>query len=539
MKRSPERQFGPRQRGMTTLVIAIVLLIILSIVAMFATSVGLFEQRTATNENRAKLTQTAAESAVNLGIEFIKANTAVLTSERAGGWLHDDSLRWVPCTDDDALCATVPDATRRAGMYRYSAGDSTDIDLAAVLPDGDTSMTALNLGNATTDMTITVSALLCRMDGANPDSADCVLEPEEPGRTAVTVVADAAVDSEGAAAQARSTIATFRQIGGAAAVPLVASGTVMGLGNAEIVANPNAGGPGVPASIWSPCPVDIEAGTTGAADPFNLCPAAGSSGIGSVITCHLGEYLQGRPREDLLTICPFQNNACGCPGLDEGSLSGKTGNTRREGIDILDRDGNTGLPDVQYFPREPYDNANDPLDDSLFEVIFAQDVVPEGEVNVAATCAGNDPGGTATTDCAKVALAELGAVATTCSALNENSTGLFWIPLGRCDGFPSQIGSPDAPAVIVIEAEETTLQMTGNSVLFGMLYVRSSTNKATFAPRGSVKIYGMAIVEGFADPKGGFTLVYSEEVANAINNSPAFTQFAPVPGSWLDSTTAF
>ena len=64
MKRSPERQFGPRQRGMTTLVIAIVLLIILSIVAMFATSVGLFEQRTATNENRAKLTQTAAESAV-------------------------------------------------------------------------------------------------------------------------------------------------------------------------------------------------------------------------------------------------------------------------------------------------------------------------------------------------------------------------------------------------------------------------------------------------------------------------------------------
>lgn len=525
-----------RQLGITTLLIAILLLAILSIIAVFATSVGVFEQRTETNENRAKLVQATAEASLNLGIEFMRANNALVSAETTNGWLNAASLRWVPCSSGAPSgqpdpCLAERDPTRRAAMYRYTFGGSTQVNVGEIVPTAAT-LTSVSLGgSATTPVTTTLGAIMCRLDEEDPTSTACVLNPEQPGLVAVTLVSNATIPGESAAAEVKETIATFRTIGGAASVPLVASGTVMGLGNAEIVANPNAGGWGVPASIWSPCPVDIEAGSTGSADP--LCPSAGG-GVGSVITCHVGEYLKGKPRTSLLTECPFSNNACGCPSISAGSLSGSSQGIRRESIDILDIDGGEGvLPDIKYFPRHPWDDPSDPLDDSMFEVIFQRDVVPQGETSVAQNCGGGSE------DCAIVALEAMGATETTCEALSDTSTGLYWARSGQCGKFAPQIGSAEAPVVLVVEGDCETLSIQGNTVVFGMLFIRSSKNCATFAPRGTVKIFGMAVVEGMADPKGNFTLVYSEEIAQAIINSPAFNNFGRLPGSWLDSRVSF
>lgn len=527
------------QRGLTTLLIALLLLGILSIVVLFATSVGVFDQRTATNENRAKLAQASAEAGLNLSTEFFKANLALINEdEDAGGWLVAASRRWVACSTaapsgEVDPCLAERDATRRAAMYRYQFNGTTNVDYAAIMPAG-ARLTAVSLGDATTPMTVNVSATMCRMDMSDPANPVCALDPaDEDNRIAVTLVSNASIVGESAAAEVKETLATYRMIGGAATVPLVASGTVMGLGNAQIVANPNAGGWGVPASIWSPCPVDIESGSTGSTDP--LCPAAGG-GIGSVITCHVGEYLRGRPITDLLTVCPF-GNGCDCPTINGGALSGSSQGTQRESIDILDIDGGEGeLPDITYFPREPWDDPADPLDDSLFEVIFNQDVVAEGATSVSTNCSGlAEYAG----DCAKIALHDLGAVkVASCGDLSAASTGLFWVPEGGCNGNIGQIGTPDAPVVLVVEGGAGIAQPSGGTI-FGMVYIRSSTNAATFAPRGNFQIFGMAIVEGFADPKGTFSLVYSSEIANSINSSPAFTRFGRVPGSWLDARSGF
>ncbi|MEO7359595.1 MAG: PilX N-terminal domain-containing pilus assembly protein, partial [Gemmatimonadaceae bacterium] len=77
------------QKGVTTLVVTLILLGIVTIMALFATSVGFFEQKTATNENRSRLSQHAAEYALNLAGEYLKANRDKLISNvtSENGWL--------------------------------------------------------------------------------------------------------------------------------------------------------------------------------------------------------------------------------------------------------------------------------------------------------------------------------------------------------------------------------------------------------------------------------------------------------------------
>ena len=521
-----------RQRGITTILIAILLLVILSVVVFFATSVGIFDQRTATNENRARLTQQAAEARLNLGIEYLKANAVNLTNEEAGGWLEPGSEKWVPCTTAAPSgqldpCLSIRDVNRRNKMYRFVDNGSTALPYAGTLPTGaDVTAVTLGAGGATSAITGNVVATLCRFDIEDPALPDCSLDPETPGMISITVASEAEMAAENAKAEAQETVGTFRVIGGAASVPLVASGLVTGLGNAEIVANPNAGGFGVPGSIWSPAQVDIE--------------SSGGGGVGSVSTCQMGEFLQGNDIEDLFTACA--GNGCGCPS--NGYLSGHFGSTAQENIDVLDIDGNQGaLPDVTYFPSHKtspvggaqLDDPNDDLDDSLFEWIFAQDVVDGTQAatatqpNVLQNC------GSGSEDCAMKALESLGAVETDCSDLDADSAGLYWAKNGCAMG-GSVIGSVANPVVVVIEND---WQVNGNKTIYGMVFVRSSTNTATFRGNGNVTVFGSIIVEGNVNTNGSIRYIYSDKVARNITNSPAFLRFGKIPGSWLDASTSF
>lgn len=537
------RGFGPRgERGITTLLVAILLLLVLAVAISLAASVGVFEQRTTTNENRGKLAHQAAESAVGLATEFLKANTARivsradLTGTANDGWMIPTAPRWEPCTTaftptapDIDPCLAESDATRRAQMYRYRpTASGPRLPHNAMMPTA-AQVTAVGANDAFA-ATTRVYVNLCRLDVA-PTTPVCSLDPEREGSLVMTMVGHSVVAGEAAAAEVRETIASFRSIGGAGTVPIVASGTVDGLGNAQIVGNPNAGGWGVPASIWSACPVDIEEGA--GQTPGPLCPAASGGGIGSVITCHLGDYLNGIPVEQLLTTCA-STNSCGC----SEQLSGHSGSVRSEGIDILDRDNNGGtLPDISYFPRYPYDDDTDTLDDSLFEYIFAQDVVPE-TLNSAATPSSpyvrQNCGPSNNQDCAAVYLrSEAKLVLTGCSTLGPASSGLIYVT-GNCALPNGNIGSAEAPLVLVVDGTMNP----GNGAFFGMLFVRSSTNAAQFTGNGNSTFFGMVIVEGTVSLGGGVTFVYSQEIAEKINNSPDFTSFGRVPGAWLDANQA-
>lgn len=561
-----------RQDGVTTLVVVLILLVILTLVVLSSTNVALFEQKTATNENRQKLVDQAAEYALSLSGEFFKANLGVVSKKKTDGWLvtgaTPDTLHWVSCNGLITFpCSTERTVTRRNNMYYYTFGGSTDVPYGSI-----TSAMTLNGGAAGASFPVTtrVSALLCRIDttltevvgAATVVKPDCRLQPDalSANRIAITLVADTSLDGESSAARVKETWASFTASVGISAVPLVASGSVQGLGNANIVPAPNGGGFGVPVSIWSPCPVDIEASPPASYPTGCVAPPGG--GVGSISTCQLGDFLKTTPESALLTTCA-SGNACGC-GSASGSdfLSGHTASTKKEGVDILDVDGNAGtnlqgestgcgpsndkgcIPDITFFPGREMDNRDalnidtDPLDDSLFEWIFGQEAVASTNslpVNaVSMTCGATYP------NCAEYGLIKvLGAtVLADCTGLSATSSGLYYVT-GACN-LPTAVGSPTSQAIVVVNGDVGDVKVNGNSVLYGMLFVRSNTNTAVFSGTGNVTVFGSVAVEGKVNISGGLNIVYYPVAADSSDDGLGpTTRFAKLPGSWLDSGNGF
>jgi hypothetical protein len=522
------------QRGVTTLAITIILLVIVTLMVLFAANVGYFDLRTTNNKNRSEITEQLAEYALNLSGEFLKANRTRIINKTGTGWLVTGGTGpgWVRCPAG-AIAASHPCAAerfqaRREQMYYFDNNRATGpIDPVPYTTVAGAQTGALTgVGTTRFAGTVTVNALLCLIgfDLTNPASPipRCEASPANgSGNVAVTLVADAALTGEGSSATLKETWATVGQVNPMAAVPLIASGLVQGLGNAQIVAAPNAGGFGLAASMWSPNNIDI--GSTG---------SCGGGGVGSVSTCHIGEFLKSTPRSELKTTCATVNNACGCPSVTASGtdfLSGHSGATRREGLDILDRDGNCGdVPDITFFPREPWDRPTDPTDDSVFEYIFGVDyVVSEGSTTVNTNC-----GTTGTQNCADFAMLEdFGATQlANCSSLNTSSSGIFYVK-GNCD--VNDIGSATSPVIVVVDGN---VSINGNRTFFGMLFVRSNNDSAQVTGTGNFKIFGSLVIEGNINLTGSIDIVYDSTAASTNPNElPASARFGKVSGSWLDS----
>lgn len=531
------------QTGVTTLAITLILLVIITLMVIFATSVGFFEQRTATNQNRARLVQQAAEYSVNLAGEYIKANRNRIISDVAAdaGWLATGSTRrWAKCSDEGSAdsefptghpCLSERDLTRRAQLYFWTVDGGVDSSRALpyteVIPVATRAEAGMG-GDAAFTTTTEVNALLCRLDTSDPADVQCDLDPTSGNRVALYLIGEAALTGEGAAAEVKEAWATYSSFVPSAAVPLIASGLVEGLGNGQIVASPNAGGYGLPASIWSPQDVDID---------------GSSGGVGSVSTCHIGDFLKSTPEAQLKTTCATSNTACGCDASSSTAstyLSGHVGSIQREREDILDVDGGQGsLPDVTFFPGEGMDDPADPTDDSIFEYTFALDyVVAEDD----ATGTTLENCGAGAQNCVEYAMLEefQAEALTDCSSLSTASTGIIYVS-GGCTSLPGNVGTADSPVILVIhQPAGAELRLNSNLVFFGMLFVHSDDQTAIVNGSGNPKIFGSLVVEGDVDFSGGVTIVYDDTSASGDTNKlPASAKFGRVPGSWLDSRAAF
>jgi len=541
MIRKHNRAPSPRrQQGLATLLVTLLLLGIITVFLLFSTNVSFFEQRTVTNENRSQITEQMAEYAANLAGEFLNANRAVVVNTSGSGWLASGTRRWVSCASVTVTaghpCASERDLTRRAGMYFYDSNPAT----AAVDAIPYSSLTAAQ-ANALTGTTtggvadrftgtVAVNALLCRIGYTNTGAPACQLNPTTGNNVAITVIATSRLTGESSSSTIKETWATAIPRMPSATVPLIASGSVMGLGNAQIVASPNAGGYGIPASIWSPNNVDIGNDATG----------CGGGGVGSVSTCHIGEYLKTTPRDQLKTTCATSNNACGCPSVSASGvdfLSGHSQSVKVERGDILDADSDCGSADITFFPSQhggasPKDDDTDPTDDSLFEYIFdVANVVDEDAVMVNTNC-----GAGGNTNCAAAALVDEfnATVLSNCSSLGTTSSGIYYVT-GDCD--LNSTGSPTSPVIIVVDG---SVRVNGNVDFYGMLFVRSndtSTTAVRVNGTGNVKIFGSLVVEGSVDLHGSIDLIYDNTnvAGNPGGPLPASARFGKVSGSWLDS----
>ena len=65
-----------RQSG-TTLVVALVLILLASLLALFAVNVGLNSQRTSASDVRSRLVEETAEAALSQGVEYLRNNRAL------------------------------------------------------------------------------------------------------------------------------------------------------------------------------------------------------------------------------------------------------------------------------------------------------------------------------------------------------------------------------------------------------------------------------------------------------------------------------
>lgn len=539
-----------RQRGVSTLVITLLLLVIMSLVVLFSTSVGFFEQRTATNENRARIAEQAAETGINMAGEYIKAKRDFVIAKTTGGWLAGASAvaGWKTCASTAATldgrphpCMSEQNSTRRAQLWFYTTdGVGATIATTSLLPGNSVG----NVGGAVFPSTVNVQAVLCRVN-TTLTTPTCELNPSAGNRIAITFISTATLTDENTTAVIKETWASFSTSSFSSAVPLVASGIVKGLGNSQIVASPNAGGYGVTASMWSPNNIGFGTKNT------NACTDGsdnGAGGLGSSSTCHIEDYLSNTSigLSTIKTGCAANGAKCGCPSSDGRYLSGHSGADKAEGVDILDIDNNNGpLPDTTFYPGTSCqgtqrDDPTDSLDDSLFEWIFNVDVVPEGvattksTASVLQTC-----GPSSNQDCAVYALTnDLGATSISCTALNALGTaasGLYYVTdAGGCS-FGSQIGSASQSVVVVVEQSADV-----KANFFGLLFVRSKNNTADVQISGNNKIFGAMAVEGDIKVTGTIDIVYEDiSISTDPFIFPKNAKFARVPGSWLDATQGF
>lgn len=501
-----------RQRGVSTLLIAMLLLAILTLITLFAARYGVSEQRTSGNEYRYKMSFHVAETGLQQSMEYIKLNTAKMLSSSVGGWLYPAAMQWQPCSESTTVapdpCMAEPDAIRRAGMYRYVGGANGVLPVAAVMPKLDAPANANKVGEFTAGYQS--YAALCQLDMTIPTAPQCSLMPNTKGDFYVTVVSRGTLSGEDSVATVKQSFGTFRLLGLTPDAPLIAASS-SALGNTQLVPNPDAGGFGIPVSIW----------TLGDA-------AVGGGGGASFATCQLGEWLgSGSPSaEDRINgICLDCTCNSLCPGY--GLLSGKypsvcSGGTGfpLEGEDILDNDGNAdgsgtvvshATPEVQNVKPEDFPK-------SLFAYVF-------GVSCDEAYSAGCPEATRYLTDYARP-IPSPGVA--DCSELDSESGGLYWNS-ADCKLTTDQIGSLERPVVLVSDAP---VNIASNTRFFGIIFVRSGMG---FGSSGGGQLYGSVILEGDAAITGGPTIVYNKAVLANVRNSPDFVRYGPIAGSWSDS----
>lgn len=482
-----------RQRGVSTLLIAILLLAIVTVITVFAVRYGVYEQRTAANEYRYKIAFQVAEAGLNQSMEFVKTRTNVMLSSAPGGWFDTAAPQWAPCSN--ALpagmavdpCLAEPDAGRRANMFRYVGTGNGILPVAAVVPTFGATAGTNEVGGF--PAAYASYATLCRLDRTVPTNPQCTLAPDPGDAFYVTLVSRGTLADENAAATVKQSYGTFRLLGNSPAAPLIAAAAT-GLGNAQIIPNPNGGGFGIPVSVWSKGNADVSSGA-------------------SFATCQLGEWLDnpGNPAPSAQDLRNGVCLSCSCNGLcpGYGLISGNAnscGAGTIEGEDILDVDSNFSdavpkLRDSKYYP------------DDLFLYTFN---IPKDQA----------------TDYLSANATEI----KNCGSLTAASSGLYWYT-GGGDCAIDTVGTVEAPVVLV---SDKPVKLNANGVFFGIIYVRdvSGTNELLKAS-GTPHVYGAVLLEGNAKMSGTPTIVYNEAVLNNVRNSPDFLRYGPVPGSWSDT----
>jgi hypothetical protein len=345
-----------RQKGGLTIFSAVILLSLLTLMLIYSSQVQKAEQKISANEYRQKLAFHAAESAADQVMEYMLANNFRILSAEAdavsdgvggfrGGWFDDTTGVWVACPADAAAdhpCGGEIAAGSLSSSYFYDDPTTTATDRFDSIP--------INIGMLPPESTARVSAVLCQVALSNP-AAGCIAAPSAGDDVSqssflITVLsygyADCTDPTDTATCLVSATIALpltdFSLARGSPAVPLTTRTTFPPSGTVEIVPNPNAGGVGVPVSVWA-----------------NANPSCSSGeallGSGNWATCEYHEwYEDDEIPADMICAAP----SCSCSASE--AISYTVGTEDMLGIDLLE-DSNFPCDLFEFFfgiPRDKY-----------------------------------------------------------------------------------------------------------------------------------------------------------------------------------------
>lgn len=297
-----------RQRGVS-LIVTLMIVVLLSLLALYGAGVLVLDTRSAANDFRAREALTAAESGTEQGLSLLNANRARI--DENGLDANDDGdvadatdSAWTACTSTAAPCLPVRTGDRtnwqyltlNAGLTSQPTAGSFTLYLLTPIPDAD------------------------------PDVANGSL-------LVYNIVAI------GKSADGTST-ATLKQGGyfypvllGNVDTPVAAASNIPLSGNYSVITNSNGGGTGVPVTAWSAGTVtpggsfaschigDFDGSACPTSDAISKTGLSGPDLIGNDpnFPPDLFQFLFGVPASDYLTIKDQSTVVADCNGLSAAS----------------------------------------------------------------------------------------------------------------------------------------------------------------------------------------------------------------------------
>lgn len=525
-----------RQQG-STLLVAIVLLLLASLMGLMAMNVGIFEQRSSGNDMRAKIVHQAAEAGLAQGFEYLM---------RANSSMIDDTANWELCgaADDTFPCGALP-ASVRGSMYRLKAGVGGFTDASGTLATALTQY-MLKVPNSLTamgsfDVAYGVAPVLCRVPlPVSNTSISCATDMTNlSDRRVVTFVSVAQIKNDSGRTTLTQTVARSSLLAQPGGVPtIIASGSVVPPGNGDVVAMPDAAGPGLDVAVWS---------------RLNVEPASGS-----FATCTRQDFLASGEvsMTDAAWVSDRTCAKCGC-GM------AKKSETYTEGWDILDADSNaTGGINKDVVASEfPCD---------LFEYAFNVkawkddngDNFCEARMPRVASFVMPRSGGKTCTELGvlcpypeeaflyknalKIVYSDANAAYVSDeqkskATLGSTDSGLIWCQID-CLPNNGQVGTATEPVAVVADPGTNS---PFHAKLFGLLFYRANGDGPLDASTGGnagmkfnaqSAVYGSVVIQGQIQTGSGGGLLYGDaDVLKALSGLDPMQQFDTLRGGWTDS----
>ncbi|MBK8285701.1 MAG: hypothetical protein IPK97_12975 [Ahniella sp.] len=504
------------QRG-TTLIVAVVLLLIITLLTFAAVRIGVAEQRASGNDYKARLTRQIAEAGISHG----RVTLSLLDSRirPVAGQPVDDAL-WQLCKpqDDSFPCGAEPDPSRRGALHRFVGGsdlngdgtttvfEARSLPLATVAEGQRFFVAAVGAPNSTDAFPVeyAVGVLMCRLDsgiGAGARNRSCTANPNDAeNQVLFTLVSRAAMPGEATAATIAATVsvkpATASNI---RLPPALAKGMLIGLQAGLSATEVRSEGGKLPSLFLQQAPGqpgaeelprclsshrESSSAVTGAdadrdANAGKICGSAGGRAV---------EPADPGPDESAVVPCDLFAFVMGTAPVR----------------DDIDGDG---------FCEQGWDDNTDGINDRVQAFMDAQGAQVRG-----------------------------------CHELGPDSGGLIWIKQAD-NGSPvdcvlpdGDIGQASQPVVLIIDGPFSSAP---GMRLFGMAFARDPSllldpekggASGVAAGSGSTEIHGALVVEGEVRTKVQKNRVLPLE-ALPMPVAHGFPQTIELPGSWTDQFT--